>query len=91
MREGGSGSFPRASSTFRFILCLVTESLAVFFDTTTAYPSAFFEITAEKFADEMRRPDLVARINSERFSRLWRGNTVFKRKAVYGLSCVVSV
>ena len=65
-----------APSTLRFILCLVTESLAVFLDTTTAYPSVSLGKTAVKFNDENRRPLLRAVGNAEREMRFCLGNTL---------------
>jgi len=48
----GAGSCRRASSTRRFILCLVTERRATFLDTTTACPVVFPERIALKFAED---------------------------------------
>lgn len=89
--DGGSRRVLRASRTRRFILCLVTESLAAFLDTTTAYPVVSFGRVALKFGDEIRLPDLKAGAKSIRLSRFWRGNTAgFKRTGVYGRACASS-
>jgi hypothetical protein len=55
--------------------CLVTESRATFFDTTTAYPFPSSGRITEKCADEKRRPLLSAEGNNARGSLSRRGNT----------------
>ena len=71
------GSRLSASRTRRFIRCLVTESLAVFLDTMTAYPAVFLEIVALKFAEDTLLPLFRADGKSERESRFRRGNTFY--------------
>lgn len=75
MSDCGRWKVLRASLTRLFILCLVTESLAVFLDTTTAYPLASFGTVIEKFGDEIRLPFLTADWNSARGNRFRRGST----------------
>lgn len=55
---------------------LAIDERAVFFDTTTAYPSTSFGKITLKLGDEMRLPLFAAMMNSERLSRFLRGNTV---------------
>lgn len=63
--------------------CLVTESLAVFLDTTTAYPLTSLGRIAIKFADETRLPIARAVEKSSLFNRFRRGNTaVLRSKAL---------
>jgi len=64
----------RASSTRRFIRCRVTERRATFLGTTTAYPLALFENTAEKCMEEKRRPERILG-NNARERRFLIGNT----------------
>jgi hypothetical protein len=71
--------------------CLVTDILAVFLDTMTAYPSAFLGRMAVKFIEESLFPLFKDGANSERFSRFCFGNTGFMRKAVFYLFFAVSV
>lgn len=92
IRVCGRGRVLRAWSTRRFIRCLVTESWATFFDTTTAYPcfpldtilSFAAERTAVKCAEENRRPLESVVGNIARESRSLRGNTRIKRQDVSG-------
>jgi len=44
------------ANILRFTLCLVTDNLAIFLDTTTAYPSEILGITTIKCGDVNRRP-----------------------------------
>ncbi len=76
----GDGSLRRASSTRRFIRCLVTESLATFLDTITAYPTVFFVIIALKFAEDTLRPLFITNGKSVRESLFRRVNTVVLRR-----------
>lgn len=69
INAGGSGVVRRASSTRRFMRCLVTERRATFLDTTTAYPFAPLGRMMVKCADEIRRPVGEARERAARESR----------------------
>jgi hypothetical protein len=75
MRDGGRERARSAASTRRFIKCLVTESRATFFDTTTAYPFDSFGEMALKLGEENRRPIEDVPENVARGSRSRCGNT----------------
>ena len=92
MRAGGRFNIRRADSILRFMLCLVTESRAIFLGTTTAYPSPSFGITAAKWVDEILRLVAIAAGNKDRGNRFLRGNTAnIRRKGVFDRCGGVSV
>src|SRR3989344_3955014 len=76
IRAGGRERVRSAESTLRLMRWRVTESRATFLGTTTAYPRASVETTAEKLGEESRRPFLIAAGNINRGSRSRRENTV---------------